>query len=110
MIQKNEIGGLACMGQRRYAYRVSVRKPEGNTSLGGPEFGWEANIKMDLKERGLVAWTVFIRQWMGTSGRSCECRDETLCSIKCRELLVLFKSTQFLRNCVLLNKNSAPRN
>jgi hypothetical protein len=48
------------MGQRRYAYRVSVGKPEGNTSLGGPDCRWEANIKMHIQEIGIKAWTVFI--------------------------------------------------
>lgn len=48
------------MGQRRSAYRVSMGKPEGNTSLGGPECRWGADIKMNLQGIGFVAWTVFI--------------------------------------------------
>jgi len=43
------------MGQRRSAYRVSMGKPEGNTSLGGPECRWEADIKMNLQEIGMEA-------------------------------------------------------
>jgi hypothetical protein len=39
---------VACMGERRVAYRVIVRKPEGRKSLGKPRHRWEDNIKMDL--------------------------------------------------------------
>jgi hypothetical protein len=31
---------VACMGQRRYTYRVLVGKPEGNRSLGKPRRMW----------------------------------------------------------------------
>jgi hypothetical protein len=37
-------------GERRGAYRVLVRKPEGRIPLGRPRRGWEDNIKMDLRE------------------------------------------------------------
>jgi hypothetical protein len=40
------------MGERRYVYRVSVRKPEGKKPLGRPMYVWEDNIKMDLHEVG----------------------------------------------------------
>ena len=51
---KNEMGGLvASMGERRSAYRVSVRKPEGRIPLGRPYHIWEYNIKMDLQD---VRW------------------------------------------------------
>ena len=36
----------------RYAYRVLVRKPQGNRPLGRPRRTWEDNVKMDLREMG----------------------------------------------------------
>ena len=38
---------MACMGEKRGAYRVLVGKPEGNRSLGRPRHKWEDSIKMD---------------------------------------------------------------
>ena len=43
-------GHVAFMGERRGAYRVLVRKPEGKRPLGSPRHRWEDNIKMDLQE------------------------------------------------------------
>jgi hypothetical protein len=45
-------GHVACVGERRGAYRVLVGKPEGNRSLGRPKYRWEDNIEMDLQEVG----------------------------------------------------------
>jgi len=59
---------VARVGERRYVYRVSVRKPLGKRILGRPRHGWENNIKMDLQEVGLVAWTGLIRLRIGTGG------------------------------------------
>ena len=42
----------ARMGEKRGAYRVLVRKPEGKRPLGRPRRRWEDNIKMDLQEVG----------------------------------------------------------
>jgi hypothetical protein len=36
------------MEERRGAYRVLVRKPEGRRPLGRPRRIWEDNIKMDI--------------------------------------------------------------
>jgi hypothetical protein len=36
----------------RKAYKIFVRKPEGNIPLARPRHGWEDNVKMDLKEIG----------------------------------------------------------
>jgi hypothetical protein len=44
------VGHVACMGERRGAYRVLVGKPEGKRPLGRPRHRWEANIKTDLQE------------------------------------------------------------
>jgi hypothetical protein len=40
------------MGQRRGAYRVLVKKPEGRRSFERPRLRWEDNIKIDLREVG----------------------------------------------------------
>jgi hypothetical protein len=40
-------------GERRNAYRVSVRTPEANRPLGRRRHKWEDNIKMDVRE---IAW------------------------------------------------------
>jgi len=45
-------GHVACMGERRGAYRVFVGKPEGKRPLGRPRHRWEDNIKMNLQEVG----------------------------------------------------------
>jgi hypothetical protein len=39
---------VACMGDRRDAYRVLVGRPERKRLLGRPRGRWENNIKMDL--------------------------------------------------------------
>jgi hypothetical protein len=45
-------GHIARMGEKRNAYRILVRKPEGKRPLGRPRRGWVDNIKMDLREIG----------------------------------------------------------
>jgi hypothetical protein len=45
-------GHVACMGEGRNVYRVSVGKPEGNSPLGRPRRRWEDGLKMDLREIG----------------------------------------------------------
>ena len=45
-------GHVARMGERRGAYRVLVRKPEGRRPFGRPKRRWEDNIKMDVREVG----------------------------------------------------------
>jgi len=46
-------GHVACLGDRRGAYRVLVGRPEGKSPLGRPRRRLEDNIKMDLQE---VKW------------------------------------------------------
>jgi hypothetical protein len=41
------------MGEKRNAYRLLVRKPEGKRPLGRPRRRWVGNIMMDLVE---VRW------------------------------------------------------
>jgi hypothetical protein len=43
-------GHVARSGERRCAYRVLVRRPEGTRPLGRPRHRWEDNIKMDLQD------------------------------------------------------------
>jgi hypothetical protein len=45
-------GHAARMGERRGAYRVLVKTPEGKRSLGRPRHIWEDNIKMVLQVVG----------------------------------------------------------
>ena len=42
-------GHVACIRERRCAYRVLVGRPEGKRPLGRPRPRWEDNIKMDLQ-------------------------------------------------------------
>jgi hypothetical protein len=41
------------MGEKRKAYRLLVRKPEGKRPLGRPRRRWIDNITVDLLEIGL---------------------------------------------------------
>ena len=41
-------GHVACMGERRGAYRVLAGKPEGMRPLGRPRRRWKETVKMDL--------------------------------------------------------------
>jgi hypothetical protein len=49
---------VACMGEWRGVYRVSVGKPGGTRSCGRPKHRWKDNIKMGLQEvgHGGVEW------------------------------------------------------
>ena len=42
------VGQVACMGERRSAYRILVGRSEGRRTLGRPRHRWEDNIKVDL--------------------------------------------------------------
>jgi hypothetical protein len=61
---------IARIGEKRNAYRILVRKPEGKRPLGRPRRRWVYNIKMDLREictREMVC-TGLIWLRIGTSG------------------------------------------
>jgi hypothetical protein len=45
-------GHVACMVEKRGAYRILVRRPEGRQPLGRRRRKWEDNIKTDLQEVG----------------------------------------------------------
>jgi hypothetical protein len=52
-MQEDEMASLvARRGDRRNAYKILVRNPEGKRPLGRPHRRWEDNIRMDLRERG----------------------------------------------------------
>jgi hypothetical protein len=69
-------GHVACMGEGRGVYRVSVGKPEGKRPLGRPRRRWEDNIKLDLRKIGIfganwirlaqdrVQWWAFVKMVM----------------------------------------------
>jgi hypothetical protein len=50
------VGHVACMGEKRDAYRILVGRPEGRQPLERPTCRWEDNIKMNLQV-GWGAWT-----------------------------------------------------
>jgi hypothetical protein len=43
---------VACMGERRGAYRALMGKPEERRPLERPRRRWEYNIQMDVREVG----------------------------------------------------------
>jgi hypothetical protein len=45
-------GPCSTNAEKRNAYRLLVRKPEGNRPLGRPRRRWVDNIRMDLGEVG----------------------------------------------------------
>jgi hypothetical protein len=47
-----QTGHVACMGEKKCAYRVLVDKAEGKRQLGRPMHKLADNIKMNLKEIG----------------------------------------------------------
>jgi hypothetical protein len=55
------------MGERRNAYRILVGNPEGRRPLGRPRRRWVDNIKMYLREDGMVGiGSIWLRK--GTGG------------------------------------------
>jgi hypothetical protein len=54
-------GLVARMGEKKNAYTILVRKPEGKRLLGRSR--WENNTKMDIRERG---WGVM--DWINLAG------------------------------------------
>jgi hypothetical protein len=52
---------------KRNEYRILVGKPEGKRPLGIPKHRWADNIKIDLREDGMV-WTGLMWLKIGTSG------------------------------------------
>jgi hypothetical protein len=69
-------GHVACIGDRRGAYRVLVGKHEGKRPLGRPRCSWE-DITMDLQAVGWVGM-----DWLDLTQDSI-CGNEPSGSIKC---------------------------
>jgi hypothetical protein len=55
--------------EKKNAYKILVRKPEGKRLCGRPRCRWENNIRTDLQETGGKVWTDYIWLRIGTSGR-----------------------------------------
>jgi hypothetical protein len=55
------------MGEKTNAYRILMGKPEGKRPLGRRRRRWVDNIKIDLRDIGMV-WTGSIWLRIGTSG------------------------------------------
>jgi hypothetical protein len=47
-----KVGHMACTENRKGAYRVLVRRPEGKRPLGRHRYRWEDNVKMILQDVG----------------------------------------------------------
>jgi hypothetical protein len=62
------VGHVACMEEKRGAYRILVGRPEGRRTLGRPRCRWEENIKMDLQDVEWGAWTGLSWLRTGTGG------------------------------------------
>ena len=60
---------VGCIVERRGAYRFLVGETEGKRPLRSPRHNWDDNIKMDIQEVGLGAWTGLIWLRKGTGGR-----------------------------------------
>jgi hypothetical protein len=58
------------MGEKRNAYRMLVRKPEGKRPRGKARRRWVNNIKIDLREIGWYGMECIGLIWLriGTSG------------------------------------------
>jgi hypothetical protein len=50
MIKSKRVEHVACMGEKRNAYRALADKLEGNRPLGKPRHRWKKNIKTDFSE------------------------------------------------------------
>jgi hypothetical protein len=59
-------GQVACVGDRRGAYRVSWGNLRGRDHLEDPGVRWEDNIKLYLQEIGPGAWSGLIWLKIGT--------------------------------------------
>jgi hypothetical protein len=53
-------GHVACMGDKRGAYRVLVGRHQAKRPLGSHRRRWDNNVEMDLQEVGWGAWTGLI--------------------------------------------------
>jgi hypothetical protein len=61
------VGQLAWMREKRKVYRLLVRNPERKRPLRRPRCRWMNNIRMDLREDGVV-WTILAWSRTETNG------------------------------------------
>ena len=61
-------GHVACMWDRRGAYRVLVERLDVNRPHGRPTRRWEDNNKIDLQEVGWGTWIGLLWLRIGTAG------------------------------------------
>jgi hypothetical protein len=61
---------VAHMGEKNNAYRIWVGKLEGKRPVGRPRRRWEVNIRMDIRENGVLC-TGLIWLRIGTKGEGC---------------------------------------
>jgi hypothetical protein len=66
-VSKALAGNVALMEEMRNACSLFVRKPEGKRPHGRPRRRWEDNIRIDLREIGMV-WTGFVWLRIANSG------------------------------------------
>jgi hypothetical protein len=62
------VGHVARMGEKRNAYRLLVRKPEGRRPLGRPRHRCFDNVRMDFVEVGWGVWAGLIWLRIGPCG------------------------------------------
>lgn len=55
------VGHVACLGEKRHAYRFWVRKSEGRKRIGRPRPRYGDNIKVYIKE---IRWEGL--EWIGS--------------------------------------------
>jgi hypothetical protein len=61
------VGGVCSTnGEKRKAYNLLVRKPEGKRTLGRPRRKWVNNIKMGLLEAAWIGVSCTVWLWIGT--------------------------------------------
>jgi hypothetical protein len=71
------------MGEKKFSYKFLVGKTEGKRSLRRPWRAWKDDIKINLKTQDGKMWNKFINLRIGC----CECGNEPLFFLKCRECL-----------------------
>ena len=74
----NKCGIIACMGDKRVAYRSLMGRPDGKITLGRPSLIWKDNIKMYLQQ---IVWEGMNWIYVGQN------REEPPSCIKCGEFL-----------------------
>jgi len=77
---------VAHTGENRNAYRVLIRKNDGNRHL--EDLGRDRRIlKGTLKKQRRVSWTGFILHWIGTNNRLLQMQYQPSGSMKSSEFL-----------------------